>query len=102
MFNLLFGLDIVCCVAAGHPKHEWTSCSSFESVFKFFDEHYRRRIAAADDDDDGGGGGGGDGGSGGDEDVDGGRELCSLYLWFCVLVDETLSFFVWKLSAAKL
>jgi len=32
-------------VNAGHPKHEWTSHSSFESVFKFFDEKYQRRIA---------------------------------------------------------
>ncbi|XP_036321463.1 FAM172 family protein homolog CG10038 isoform X2 [Rhagoletis pomonella] len=32
-------------VSAGHPKHEWTSYSSFESVFKFLEEKYERFIA---------------------------------------------------------
>jgi len=42
-------------VVAGHPKHEWTSYSSFESVFKFFDEQYRRRTAdVADEENDDG------------------------------------------------
>uniref|UniRef100_A0A1A9VBG1 Arb2 domain-containing protein n=1 Tax=Glossina austeni TaxID=7395 RepID=A0A1A9VBG1_GLOAU len=27
-------------VSAGHNKHEWTSCSAFESVFKFLEEKY--------------------------------------------------------------
>jgi len=45
---------IQCCLVlftciAGHPKHEWTSYSSFESVFKFFEEQYQRRIADAGD-----------------------------------------------------
>uniref|UniRef100_A0A0K8UX46 UPF0528 protein CG10038 n=3 Tax=Bactrocera latifrons TaxID=174628 RepID=A0A0K8UX46_BACLA len=29
-------------VSAGHPKHEWTSYSAFESVFKFLEEKYER------------------------------------------------------------
>jgi len=27
-------------VSAGHPKHEWTSCSALPSVFKFFGKKY--------------------------------------------------------------
>ena len=29
-------------VSAGHSKHEWTSYSAFESVFKFLEEKYER------------------------------------------------------------
>jgi len=47
----------VCCVychgIAGHPKHEWTSYSSFESVFRFFEEKYRRRASGVDEEDEG-------------------------------------------------
>ena len=46
--RLLFVLLLHDCRGvAGHPKHEWTSYSSFESVFKFFDEQYRKRTAVA-------------------------------------------------------
>jgi len=44
-----FGEKAVCARvrSVGHAKHEWTSYSSFESVFHFLDRHYQSRIAAA-------------------------------------------------------
>ena len=47
----------------GHPKHAWTSYSSFESVFKFFDEQYKKRLAV-----------------GVDNVVEGSDESCCLFL----------------------
>uniref|UniRef100_W8B7Y2 UPF0528 protein CG10038 n=1 Tax=Ceratitis capitata TaxID=7213 RepID=W8B7Y2_CERCA len=32
-------------VSAGHPKHEWTSYSAFESVFKFLEDKYEHANA---------------------------------------------------------
>ena len=36
------------CYVAGHTTHEWTSWSSFESIFKFFAAKYTARIDKLD------------------------------------------------------
>jgi len=78
---LLFFIYILYHVVAGHPKHEWTSYSSFESVFKFFDEQYRRRIAAAPD-----------------EHVDGNEDSPLLFPVMLFIVDETDTGVIWQVN----
>ena len=64
----------VAVVSAGHPKHEYTSGTAFESVFAFFADKMEAFLAApeAADGDDGDEGEGGDGGGDGPEGDGGG------------------------------